>query len=74
MESGQAQTLWHISHCITLSFHCLLAVYKHTQNLGSVNTNWSSILVPLILVDDVENGVMDFCQKQSVSVIDLASA
>ena len=36
-------TLYH------LSFHCP-AVYKHTQNLGSVNANWSLVLVPLILV------------------------
>ena len=34
-----------------------------------------SMLVPLtLLMHDVKNSVMDFCSKQSASVIDLASA
>ena len=38
-------TMYHLK----LSTALCPAVYKHTQNLGSVNTNWSSVLVPLIL-------------------------
>ena len=49
MESGKGANAvvyhsLHISHCIILSFP--LSSSLQTQNLGSVNANWSLVLVP----------------------------
>ena len=56
----------HISHCIILSFPL--------SGSGSVNARLELSPGAFNSSDDVGNGVMNLCSKQSASVIDLASA